>query len=147
MNDPVNFVDILGLYGYEVHYGLTYQLAIRAGYTSEQAGIIARADQGVDDSVFKSPFNPLGGTQLHFMTHDYALRGLDLARQKNDLELLGHFLHIMQDTYSHAGYKWYKGGHVADGTKPDVFNPSSCREKAMRDETLDQLLQFRNRNY
>ena len=39
----------------DVHYGLTKWLAVQAGFTREQAELIANGDEGVDDSWMTSP--------------------------------------------------------------------------------------------
>ena len=52
----------------------------------------------------------------------------------------GKALHRLQDSYSHAGYSWETGGHVRDGVRPDLYDPASPRDSAMRSETLRKLM-------
>lgn len=144
-NDPVNVVDPLGLYGVDVHLHLTNQLALKVGFAKGDALTIARANQDTDEGI-SSPYNPLGGTQLHFMPREFAIKGLEttMRRPGRLLKPFGHYLHILQDTYSHEGFKWYihmdkNGmidiGHARAGTAPDYYVPSSLRDMAMVSET------------
>ena len=55
--DPVNRVDANGLYMTEIHYYMTYFLAVAAGIDLEDARIIALASQYVDDNPVTSSFN------------------------------------------------------------------------------------------
>ncbi len=54
-NDPLNRIDPLGLYDEYVHYYMTYFLAVTAGIPKDQAEIIARATQYVDDNPLTNP--------------------------------------------------------------------------------------------
>jgi hypothetical protein len=141
----VGFIDPWGLYEQDVHLYLTRQLAVNAGFSPQQASTIARADQGMDDSIFTWPWNPLGGTQMHFMTHDYARVGLQQAVYRGDLMYFGQFLHALQDSYSHEGFKWYLGGHIPAGHAPDKYCATSAKDKAMREETTMWLKRFKSR--
>jgi len=144
-NNPVNWVDPLGLYDEEVHYYLTYRLSLRAGFTDNEALIIALANQGMDER-FTNPWNVLlGATPLHFMPREYARRGLEQALCKKNLKYFGQFLHVLQDSYSHEGYKWYTGGHILDRHAPDRYSPDDPRDQAMYEETLKYLRMFEDR--
>jgi len=59
-NNPLTNSDPLGLYQIDVHYYITYFLAIKAGLAKEDALQIALAAQYVDDNPYTSPM-PLGG--------------------------------------------------------------------------------------
>ena len=151
-NNPINFVDPFGLYDRDVHLGLTLQLAIKAGFSREQAWIIAAADQRLDESYFTKPEkwfrNIWFGGSFHFKDSCYANVGLMQAENKGDLEEFGKFLHILQDSYSHAGYNYLLLGHGPDtflfGINPDVYDPTSSRDADMRDTTLMWLKDFRS---
>lgn len=54
-NDPLNRVDPLGLYDEFVHYYMTYFLAVTAGLSKDEAEIVARAAQYVDDNRITNP--------------------------------------------------------------------------------------------
>ena len=153
-NNPINFVDPSGLYDRDVHLGLTIQLAIKAGFSREQAWIIAAANQSLDDSFFTKPewWIPnvlLQGGFLHFKDASYANVGLMQAEDKCSMKEFGKFLHVLQDSYSHAGYNYLLLGHGPDtllnGVNPDIYDPSSARDADMRDVTLMWLKDFRSK--
>lgn len=55
-NNPVSNVDALGLYEIDVHYYLTYWLAMRSGcFTDEEAQHVAQNDQYVDEDPLTRP--------------------------------------------------------------------------------------------
>ncbi len=54
-NDPLNRIDPLGLYDEYVHYYMTYFLAVTAGLSEDEAEIVARATQYVDDNPITNP--------------------------------------------------------------------------------------------
>ena len=62
-NNPLTNIDPLGLFQIDVHYYVTYYLAIKAGLSQEDALQIALATQYVDDNPHTSPM-PLGGGVL-----------------------------------------------------------------------------------
>ncbi|MHB8835965.1 MAG: RHS repeat domain-containing protein [Candidatus Methylomirabilia bacterium] len=136
-NNPINFIDPLGLYDRVVHYALTLQLALKAGFSVDVANRIAAADQGIDDNSDTGPFDKDGGPEYHFSSHTTALSKLNGVCSPEDL---GKALHRLQDSYSHAGYSWETGGHIRDGVKPDQYDPASERDRAMRSETLRKLI-------
>jgi hypothetical protein len=140
MSDPVNFVDPSGLYDRLVHYALTLQLALKSGFSRDEAYRIAAADQGIDDNSDTGPYDKDGGPEYHFSSHNVALSKMNSACNVDDL---GEALHRLQDSYSHAGYTWASGGHIRDGVKPDIYDSSSVRDRAMRSETLRMLMTYR----
>ncbi|MEW6536917.1 MAG: RHS repeat-associated core domain-containing protein [Candidatus Auribacterota bacterium] len=62
--NPVKYVDPMGLWTKEVHRGYTIEWAEKAGFTEDEASIIAEACQKVD-SIF-SLTNPAFGPRYHF---------------------------------------------------------------------------------
>jgi RHS repeat-associated protein len=121
-NDPVNKVDPLGLYEIDVHYYLTYWLAIKTGcFTDKEARMIAEGNQKTDEDTATKP--AFGGTEeqrkrnslyhgLHPHDHTPFLNAHWQNASKNEsLPLLGRYLHYFQDTYSHSGYIDPKWGH------------------------------------
>lgn len=145
-NNPVNSLDPFGLYDVDVHLGMTYIWAKQSGFTQEQALAIAEADQGVDEKWDTTWGNPFGGTQMHFRTREDALSAINKAVENKDLRAVGMALHMLQDTYSHAGYKWYKGGHAIDskfrGKNPDTYCRDNKRDDDMRRATKKYLKRF-----
>lgn len=57
-NDPLNKLDPLGLYQSDIHYYMTFFLAVAAGVPAEDARIIALAAQYVDENPATRPVNP-----------------------------------------------------------------------------------------
>lgn len=72
--DPVNRVDPQGLYGVEVHYYMTFFLAISAGHSVDDARRIATAAQYVDDNPLTRPVNENAPLSSIFRNHQQLLR-------------------------------------------------------------------------
>jgi RHS repeat-associated protein len=148
-NNPVNAVDPLGLYGSNVHYDLTKQLALDSGFCEKSAQTIAAADQGVDDSFGTGPITGIPFfSAFHFRSRKYASTGLRLAIDSGSIMQFGKFLHIFQDTYSHKGY-FYPIGHAIDslrGRDPDTYDYNTARDAAMTLSTRFYLDLFQKKN-
>lgn len=54
-NNPLLFIDPTGLYGIDIHLGLTHYLAINAGCCEAAARELAQADQAVDSDLETNP--------------------------------------------------------------------------------------------
>jgi RHS repeat-associated protein len=151
-NNPQNGKDPSGLYELDVHYYLTYFLAMKTGcFSPDEARLIADADQTTDENHSTAP-GPGWTEQQQTQNREYH----DLKPGNHEGQIspglwqqamngptnyvgLGRYLHFLQDSFSHAGYTndaWGhspvsvlygdKGGtHTADKTNYDV-------EKAMR---------------
>jgi len=144
MSDPVNMVDPSGLYGSDVHYDMTLKWALAAGIEPRIAVKIASANQGVDESYLSVPENPINwlfGTGFHFQSEGYAITGLSQALDQGSVEQFGKFLHILQDSFAHAGYG-FPFGHARKGTRPDDYCAGSARDTEMRDLTNMWLQEF-----
>jgi RHS repeat-associated protein len=150
-NNPINRIDPTGLYDDDVHFGLTHQLAVDANIPPEVAYQIAKADQSVDTNFWTSPLNPITGTIFHFQTSKYAAVGLAQSLDSGDIDQLGKFLHIMQDTYSHKGFNAPLGHILSNmGTKysykeTDRYSCINPRDIYMRKETEYWLKRFKER--
>jgi RHS repeat-associated protein len=148
-NNPYKRVDPFGLYGRDVHLGLTYFLAEKAGLCKETAEQIAKWNQAVDDDFDTSPifsyilnawygYIPIDFLQdnfkeamhAHFPSKDYdtkvvadsayVRRLMTKALDGGSLEAISRNLHTFQDSFSHAGYTV---NHILDtlfGTDPDA---------------------------
>jgi RHS repeat-associated protein len=157
-NDPQNRTDPSGLHEIDVHYYLTYYLAMKAGcYSEGEAREIANGDQGTDENPETLP--AFGGTErqrqanafyhaLHPGSHLAYLEAhwaLASMGARGNLKSFGEFLHYLQDMYSHAGFtdpKWghsprHGGTHNTDKTDYDV--PRAMR---MARATWDSLVDF-----
>ena len=78
---------------------------------------------------------------------------IEQAIQMKNLKLFGRALHMLQDSYSHAGYNAYpslkllggikfKFGHIQDGHTPDKYCASSIRDSAMKNITSEYMSRF-----
>src|SRR5207237_3921642 len=104
-------------------------LAKRAGFPDSAARALGAANQGVDDRWATSPYRSEQARQeWHFTTPE---RRADLrqAAFEGIVDELGMYLHALQDSYSHAGYK-PDYGHLRDLSEPD--NTYNDPEKANR---------------
>ncbi len=123
-NNPVNFIDPLGLWGEDVHSGIgnkkkygTYHWAIQAGLTKGQAYLIALADNTTDN--FSSWAPVVGVPGRHFDTAHGKIdsrdlhakfdlkRAIELYKDGNVCEaykILGRGLHSVQDKLAHMGW-------------------------------------------
>jgi RHS repeat-associated protein len=154
-DNPQNAVDPSGLYEIDVHYYLTYFLALKTGcFTDPEAREIANADQGVDDNPATSP--AYGDTErqrqvnafyhgLHPGSHQPYLdaHSMNATMGRNgSLSGLGIYLHYLQDTFSHQGftdprYGHGSGTHAVDKTDEDI--PKAMR---MAGSSWDALNKF-----
>ena len=140
-NNPQNGRDPSGLYEEDVHYYLTYFLAMKTGcFSDDQAREIANGDQGVDENLNTRP--AFGDTErqrqinafyhgLHPGSHqpylDAHWMNATMGRS-GSLSGLGTYLHYLQDTFSHEGFtdpKWghsprHGATHAVDKTDDDV---------------------------
>jgi hypothetical protein len=124
LNNPQSFVDIAGLYEIDVHYYLTYWLALRTGcFKPEEAQDIANEDQRTDENPETWP--ALGTTEkqqmqnavFHALSED-AIEGVGSSflwgaamGELGTHGWIGRYLHYLQDTFSHAGYHDDITGH------------------------------------
>ncbi len=120
LNNPINNVDLNGLYQRNFHYGWTYMLARQAGFSEEEARTIAQADNDRDSG----DTNPFASAENRRQYHGFgANRGSarDAAMNSSDLVTLGQTLHNFQDTFSHEGYG-ATFGHLFAGHAPDILS-------------------------
>lgn len=172
-NNPQNRKDPSGLYGVDVHYYLTYYLALSTGCLSDaEARSIAQGDQDSDESDWKKPgwgnsIVSIGG-KAHVVP-DYAQRYRNVAfhafgtleqnaRRAAELWsqaqsnggssfLLGTYLHFLQDSFSHRDFAgndtW---GQTTGGQRVDHTNFNPKKAMDMAHATFDALRKFGRRN-
>jgi RHS repeat-associated protein len=75
--DPINKMDPLGLYEEDVHYYLTYFLAITAGLTAYEAQTIATANRYIDDNPYTEPYGTLGTNSFARNFYHFTQSGWD----------------------------------------------------------------------
>jgi hypothetical protein len=129
-NDPLTRVDPLGTYETEVHYYLTYFLALTAGLPQQQAMVIATAAEYIDHNPVTTPFASINARERYHFTQkpnddttqdittrfilsekpadwNSQLQLLHLAAMSSrntacaKAQLYGEFLHAFEDTFSH----------------------------------------------
>jgi RHS repeat-associated protein len=124
-NNPPNAKDPSGLYEIDVHYYLTYFLAMKTScFTTHEARLIADADQATDENGSTSP--GLGWTAQQRSQnrgyHDlqpgnYEGQGSPELWQEamngsTNYVGLGRYFHFLQDSFSHAAYQSDVYGHL-----------------------------------
>jgi RHS repeat-associated protein len=137
-NNPQNRVDPSGLYEIDVHYYLTYFLAMKTGcFTGAEARLIADANQSTDENESTAPGLGLTEKQRQ-QNRDYhdlhpgnyegegspELWQQAMTGQTNHVAL-GRYLHSLQDSFSHVGFESDVIGHLSrlhyyDKTASDV---------------------------
>jgi len=125
--DPVNHRDPTGMYEADVHYGLTRYLAEQAGFEKIDAEIIANEDVGVDLHEATGPTaNAAVGNWAIIYGYHFPIAPTGRVREgvtvslnpaawgkvnaARDLVDLGMGLHLLQDSFSHAGA--YRGNLI-----------------------------------
>jgi RHS repeat-associated protein len=155
-NNPQNRVDPSGLYEIDVHYYLTYFLALKTGcFTDSEAREIANGDQGVDEdpdtrpaygntdrqrqvNAFYHALHP-GSHQPYLDTHWM----ITTTGKGGNLTALGWYLHYLQDTFSHEGYTDPVCGHGCTVQHyPDKTENDVAQAQRMAAATWDALNKF-----
>ena len=145
-NRPLDGVDPSGLHEIDVHYYLTYYLALKTGcFKDWVAHDIANEDQLTDENPDTMPGPGTSEKQqmqnrvYHGLTAGAAEgRGSSLLWQgalneKNGHEWIGRYLHHNQDTYSHDGYTNDVWGH----SPLNVLNGGSYGDHAVDKTATD----------
>jgi RHS repeat-associated protein len=153
-NNPQNAKDPSGLYEIDVHYYLTYFLAMKTGcFTDNEARLIADADQATDENSITSPGPGWTAQQRKQNRENHDLQpgnhegqvSPELWREAmngpTNLGGLGRSLHFNQDSFSHAGFENDIAGHISrlhyyDKTDSDV--PRALRMAAATWDLLNQ---------
>ncbi len=156
-NNPQNRVDPSGLYEIDVHYYLTYFLAMKTGcFSDREARLIANADQYVDENPDTAPgynrrYQNATFHALHPGSHQPFLNSLwqgatsrdnSLHGQNDNLVGLGTYLHYLQDMFSHEGYTDPKWGHAAGTHAVDKTDDDIAKAQRMVAETWKTLNRF-----
>jgi RHS repeat-associated protein len=122
-NNPINRVDLLGLWGEDVHSGIgntnygTYKWAIDAGFSPSESKVIATANNAVDKLGNWAPiigvpgrhFNTavgLGDSRNIFSRFDMqqAIKHYKQGNKCKALRSLGQGLHSVQDIIAHGSW-------------------------------------------
>jgi RHS repeat-associated protein len=168
-NNPQNATDPSGLHEIDVHYYLTYFLALKTRcFTDAEANLIATADLYADENPKTAP--ALGVSNFPGSAPDYAQqqRNMDdhalhpgshqpyldrlwrsstsgemrtLRGEIDNLMGLGAYLHYLQDMFSHEGYTNPSWGHwYSHG--PDKTNADVPKAMRMAGATWKALNDF-----
>lgn len=150
-NNPLNATDPSGLYEIDVHYYLTYYLAMKTGcFTSGQAAEIAEGNQRTDENPNTYPGLGRGfENSTYHSLNDGARPGVgapDLYPRSANYSQFGRYLHYYQDTYSHRGFTNPVFGHASMGHYFDKTDSDPERAMAMAQGTYSELQGFAKRN-
>jgi RHS repeat-associated protein len=172
-NNPQNKKDPSGLYDIDVHYYLTYYLALRTGcFTDAEARMIASGDQDSDESELKKPAwgnsvvaingqptvvpdpgQRYRNTAFHTFgtASQNSRRAMQLLSQASQSGgngfLFGTYLHFLQDSFSHrdfAGNETY--GHLSALHRADHTSANTSRAMDMAHASFDALRALGRRN-
>ena len=152
-NNPLRKVDPDGRWERDVHYELTRILAEAAGFGTDEATHIARADQFTDDNPATSPMGmlPFGEAverraRWHFAAVSRRQELWTQFKSTDSLDDLGIFLHAEQDSFSHVGFSARFGqvpSFVVNGTDLKAVDKTAHkpeRADAMARDTYAWLL-------
>lgn len=138
-NNPLRKIDPNGRYEEDVHYHLTRVLAMAAGFTTKSAEIIAQANQRVDTHPITEPFRDLQArSDFHFTTEGRRQQVWDFAMSARSAEGVGVYLHLQQDSFSHAGFS-PGAGHLFKGHGPDKTYNDIPKANEMAHDTYARL--------
>ncbi|MGL4853695.1 MAG: DUF6765 family protein, partial [Lentisphaeria bacterium] len=88
-NNVFNTFDVLGLYGYDVHYEFEYLKAIESGRSSQEAQIIANGSWSAD----QGKFDAINGGLFHNLSTPFRLLGSLIGMESNDYTRYQRTLH------------------------------------------------------
>ena len=88
-SNPLTRTDPLGLYDIDVHYYMTYFLAVNAGLSVEKALAVALATQYIDDNPNTTPINlqSLSTQAERLRLYHFTQSGQDLPQKANQISL------------------------------------------------------------
>ena len=151
-NNPVNAVDPDGCYAEDVHYYLTYYLALEAGFEDYEAFTIAFNNQLIDEDPATSPIaisNLDARETWHFpgtKVGGETVRNNSIVRKRvghaislHKLALFGQELHAYQDSYAHEGF----GPALGHARIKDLHAP----DRTWTDENIDKSISMAMNTY
>ncbi|HUS12636.1 MAG TPA: Ig-like domain-containing protein, partial [Pyrinomonadaceae bacterium] len=171
-NNPQNAKDPSGLFEIDVHYYLTYYLALKTGcFSDADARLIAEGDWDSDESDWKKPgwgnsivvingnptiFPDLAQRARNVAFHSFGTPAENAARAAELLSqarahggnpfLFGTYLHFLQDSFSHENFAGNDThGHLAALHHVDHTSTDRDKSKAMAHATFGALRDFGRR--
>ncbi len=138
-SNPLRYVDPDGRYNMDVHWWMTYALSVAAGYSESRAKRVADANGGVD--IEHNPMTPRSVKELQDWHVPSVGRMIDVANildwEGLDDVGLGQNLHVLQDSFSHAGFKT---NHASAAHRPDDTWRDVNKAMLMADATYKYLV-------
>jgi RHS repeat-associated protein len=161
-NKPISFIDPTGRYGVSIHFNFTYNMGIAIGMSPNLAASIASSNLAVDlNPATTAGYKPLrqddlsyvllvmvsnaiSGVQAqwHFPSDKRISECLNIAYSTYDPVEFGKALHVLQDSFAHAGFSPLLGHAGVDADNPRN-NPDAAG--AMGILTLDLMSDFLSR--
>ena len=99
-NNPVNWRDPLGIYGYSVHFDDTQTMALQTGFNPRRAYELAKYSNAVDEKYPVWSYE--NRLKWHFTTKERVDELLQKAYSTGSNKDFGEALHVLQDYYSHT---------------------------------------------
>lgn len=146
-NNPLRIIDMDGLYGEDVHFDLTYYMAVVVmGSSHIEALTIANSNQGIDDNLLTSSLNPINWDNertLHFKSKSSLNAVGKLFNETTSISNseFGKYLHSYQDIFfAHADfYALNKDGTM--GHWPDHMYVDEVAENGILKESTIKMIQ------
>ena len=138
-NSPVGHIDPTGLYEIDVHYYLTYFLAMQVGcFDKDEAKWIADSDQKSDEDEDKAPAEGHGhiGSKLGAFT---SVLPIPLTRDDNDARERHRTYHALTDPWNHQA-------NIAKLMR-DTSIPSNIRCRRDKKKEIAAVKQQKLRNF
>ncbi|OGF06270.1 MAG: hypothetical protein A2509_06935 [Candidatus Edwardsbacteria bacterium RIFOXYD12_FULL_50_11] len=171
LNNPYKYKDPTGKCGIDIHYVLTFNLAIDASYGKINSLNFSRdlsyANQSVDDIYGVNPFqgnlnsavknlinNFSSPYKKHFISTNDAIQLVEKSIETGNVADFGESLHSLQDSYRHPHRGLFVGlrfGHsvesIFDKKTPDrPYDENDPADVAIKDITSHYINKFINVN-
>ena len=130
-NSPISIIDVLGAWG----SGTQGDPSSKELPGHSDLGSLSGFDYAKEDDGLTNPYIQPWRHFKHLAEAEKELLNATRSCDKNKFE---SYMHQMQDFYSHYanGYRWYLGGHILDGTKPDNPHKHSTAFQEAKNRTL-----------
>ncbi len=151
-NNPVKYSDPTGKYSKNFHFNTMVYLALKAGFSRENAFIIAESCQAVDEfSTTKSGIFTKSNTDWHFVDDEVLNAMKSRAEESDDPTLIGMVAHSIGDSHGahlglHPNTPWgLIGDAVAHSFGCDKTSTDVDKALRVEQEILDFFLVCNNK--